>query len=192
MEVEFLASAFEENHYPPPDRPEIAFAGRSNAGKSTLVNVLVDRKKAARTSSTPGRTQALNFFLVDRRIYFVDLPGYGFARAPIAVRKNWRKMVETYLRTRANLKGVVVVVDIRRDASSGDRDLLNWLRNYGIRTIPVLTKADKLSRQAAAARAEILGSELSSLSDSTPVVFSAKTKLGRDLIWGRLNEAIGS
>jgi GTP-binding protein len=98
MDVSFLKSAFNERHYPPADRPEIAFAGRSNVGKSSLINVMVKRKKMARTSSTPGRTQAINFFTVDRRMYMVDLPGYGFARVPLKIKKSWGNMVETYLR----------------------------------------------------------------------------------------------
>ena len=95
MEVEFLKSSFHRNHYPPPDRPEIAFAGRSNVGKSSLINVLVNRKKIAKTSSRPGRTQAINFFIADNRLYLVDLPGYGFARVPLQVKESWGEMVET-------------------------------------------------------------------------------------------------
>ena len=110
MHVTFLKSAFHESQYPPPDRPEIAFAGRSNVGKSSLINTLVKRKHLARTSSKPGRTQSINFFNVDNRLYLVDLPGYGYARVPIGVKKSWELMVETYLRTRLTLKAVVVIV----------------------------------------------------------------------------------
>ena len=130
MKVSFLKSAYNESHYPPPDRPEIAFAGRSNVGKSSLINVLVNNKKMARTSSTPGRTQAINFFEIGSRMYLVDLPGYGFARVPLKVKKSWGKMVESYLRNRPNLKALVVILDIRRDPSSSDMDLLGWLTLY--------------------------------------------------------------
>ncbi|MCD6293869.1 MAG: YihA family ribosome biogenesis GTP-binding protein, partial [Deltaproteobacteria bacterium] len=132
MDVEFIKSAFQEKHYPPPDRPEIAFAGKSNVGKSSLLNTLVNRRKLARTSSTPGRTQAINFFRFGKTLYLVDLPGYGFARVPIKVKKSWGLMVEDYLRTRETLKAVVVILDIRRDPSTGDEDLINWLNYYAI------------------------------------------------------------
>ncbi|MFH1487509.1 MAG: ribosome biogenesis GTP-binding protein YihA/YsxC [Pseudomonadota bacterium] len=192
MEVEFLKSAFNVTQYPPPDRPEIAFAGRSNVGKSTLINVLVNRKKMAKTSSTPGRTQAINFFLYGERLTLVDLPGYGFARVPLSVKKTWGKMVEAYLQNRSNLKAVVVILDIRRDPASGDLDLLNWLFNFGITAIPVLTKADKLSRQGAVQRAGMIGKILESLTDQAPVVFSSRTRDGRDAIWKRIESAIES
>ena len=192
MDVEFLKSAFAESHYPPPDRPEIAFAGRSNVGKSSLINVLVNRKKMAKTSSTPGRTQALNYFLLNQRLYLVDLPGYGFARVPLSVKKAWGKMVEIYLRMRPNLKAVVVILDIRRDLSSGDMALLNWLTHYNIRAVLVLTKADKLSRQGAGARAKIIGKALKGFTDEDPVIFSAKNRTGRDEIWKKINEVIES
>jgi GTP-binding protein len=191
MEVSFLKGAFNEKHYPPADRPEIAFAGRSNVGKSSLINVLVNRKKMARTSSTPGRTQAINFFEIGKgRMYLVDLPGYGFARVPVKVQASWGKMVETYLRKRSNLKAVVVILDIRRDLSDGDKGLLNWLAEYGIPSIPVLTKADKLSRQQSTARAKEIGKELEQLSSGRPAIFSVKTREGRGEIWERIEKAI--
>ncbi len=182
MDATFLISAFRENQYPPPDRAEIAFAGRSNVGKSSLINVLVNRKGLARTSSKPGRTQSINFFSVDKALYMVDLPGYGFARVPVKVKKSWKHMVETYLRTRSNLKAVVVILDIRREPSSGDLELLGWLKYYDIQTILVLTKADKLSRQKAKMRADNIGSNLVDISPVSPTLFSAKTKEGREAI----------
>src|SRR3989339_1640400 len=109
MEVNFVTSAFRQSHYPPADKPEIAFAGRSNVGKSTLINVLLNRKKVAKTGSTPGRTRSLNFFSVEGGLYFVDLPGYGYARVSLEERRSWGRMVETYLRSRKSLKSVVVI-----------------------------------------------------------------------------------
>jgi len=190
MEVEFLKSAFREIDYPPPDKPEIAFAGRSNVGKSSLINVIVRRKKVARTSSRPGRTQAINFFSVDNRLYLVDLPGYGYARVPLKVKKSWGDMVETYLRKRFNIKAVVVILDIRRDPNSGDMNLLNWLKQYGINSILVLTKADKLSRSQSISRVKLIGSQLAEISADRPTTFSSKTGEGRGEIWEKIDRLI--
>ena len=187
MDAKFLTSAFRESQYPPADRPEIAFAGRSNVGKSSLLNVLVNRKKLARTSSRPGRTQAINFFSLGDSLYFVDLPGYGFARVPINVKKSWRLMVETYLKKRLNLKAVVVILDIRREPSNGDIELLTWLEYYGIETIIALTKADKLSRQKANNRAKLIRQKLENIARSEPVLFSAKTRQGQVELWEKIN-----
>ena len=188
MDVEFIKSAFQEKHYPPPDRPEIAFAGKSNVGKSSLLNTLVNRRKLARTSSTPGRTQAINFFRFGKTLYLVDLPGYGFARVPIKVKKSWGQMIEDYLRTRETLKAVVVILDIRRDPSSGDENLINWLNYYAIKPIVVLTKADKISRQKTKKRTDLITKSLQAVSFSAPVIFSSHTRQGVEELWEIINE----
>jgi len=188
MDVEFIKSAFQEKHYPPPDRPEIAFAGKSNVGKSSLLNTLVNRRKLARTSSTPGRTQAINFFRFGKTLYLVDLPGYGFARVPIKVKKSWGQMVENYLRNRETLKAVVVILDIRRDPSSGDENLINWLNYYAIKPIVVLTKADKISRQKTKKRTDLITKSLQAVSFSAPVIFSSHTRQGVEELWEIINE----
>jgi len=191
MDVSFILSAFKENQYPPADKPEIAFAGKSNVGKSSLFNVLVNRKKLARTSSTPGRTQALNFFEVkNKNLYMVDLPGYGFASVPLEVKKSWGSMVETYLSIRPNLRAVVVILDIRRDPGQGDMDLLDWLDQYGIKSILVLTKADKLSRAQCMERARLIGNALKKLTTDTPIIFSAKTRDGMKEIWEEIEQTV--
>jgi GTP-binding protein len=190
MDIAFLKSAFRKTDYPPPDRPEIAFAGRSNVGKSSLINVLVKRKGLARTSSKPGRTQAINFFNLEDRMYLVDLPGYGFARVPLHVKKSWGGMVQTYLEKRNNLKAVVVILDIRRDLSAGDKELLEWLNYYGKKSIVVLTKADKLSRQKAISRVKQIGNQLEEITSEKPTLFSAKTREGQEEIWEKINRAI--
>jgi GTP-binding protein len=186
MDAAFLRSAFDASQYPPPDRAEVAFAGRSNVGKSSLLNALVNRKNLARTSSTPGRTQALNFFRVNERFTFVDLPGYGYARVSREVKKSWRGMVETYVRNRPNLKAVVVIVDIRRDLEEGDRSFMEWLQQEGKEVIPVLTKVDKLSRKERDSQVRKKESELSRIVFQKPIPFSAKTGEGRKEIWDRL------
>jgi GTP-binding protein len=186
MDAAFLKSAFQESHYPPPDKSEVAFAGRSNVGKSSLLNILVNRKNLARTSSTPGRTQALNFFLVDGRFYFVDLPGYGYARVSLEVKKSWRVMVGTYLRNRPNLKAVVVILDLRRDLEEEDRALIEWLEQEGKNVIAVLTKVDKLTRGERQSRVRQMEKDLSGVVSAKPILFSAKTGEGRKEIWDRL------
>lgn len=191
MIAQFIKSAFQPSHYPPPDRPEVAFAGRSNVGKSSLINTIANRRGLARTSSKPGRTQAINFFIVDNHLYLVDLPGYGFARVPIQVKKSWRHMVETYLKKRQNLKAVVVILDIRREPTPGDMDLFSWLHVHGIPAITVLTKTDKLSRQQAGNRAVLIGRRLEHTPFKHPVLFSAKTKQGRKEICEKIRELTG-
>ncbi len=189
MDVEFIKSAFQEKHYPPSDRPEVAFAGKSNVGKSSLINTIVNRRKLARTSSTPGRTQAINFFRFGNSLYLVDLPGYGFARVPMKVKKSWGQMVEDYLRSRENLKAVVVILDIRRDPSTGDENLINWLNYYHISPIVVLTKADKISRQQTRNRSKRITDKLRAVSFPEPVIFSSLKRQGVTELWEKINAA---
>jgi GTP-binding protein len=186
MDAAFLKSAFQESQYPPPDKTEVAFAGRSNVGKSSLLNILVNRKNLARTSSTPGRTQALNFFRVNDRFTFVDLPGYGYARVSLEVKRTWRRMVETYLRHRPNLKAVVVIVDIRRGLEKEERELIEWLCREGKNVVLVLTKIDRLTRHDRASRVRQMEKDVSAVLSQEPILFSAKTGEGRKEIWDRL------
>lgn len=192
MDVAFLTSAFQKSHYPPTDRPEIAFAGKSNVGKSSLINVLVKRRGMAKTSAIPGRTRSINFFSVDEWLYLVDLPGYGYARVPQDMKRSWKPMVETYLLNRKNLKAVVVIVDIRRDPDHEDKELLAWLAHFGIPAIIILTKADKLSRQRALSRVRGIEDQLGNLCGGRPILFSARTREGREEIWGRIKQALDS
>ena len=158
--AEFIKSATRPSDYPEDRLPEIAFIGRSNVGKSSLINRLVLRGRLARTSNTPGRTQLINFFLVNRRHVFVDLPGYGFARVPDAVRRSWGPMLERYLRERRSLRLVVLIMDIRRDPVGEDLDLLAWLHEQAIPVLPVLTKVDKMSKSQVRVREKKIGNAL--------------------------------
>jgi GTP-binding protein len=180
--AEFVTSATKPSEYPPEGYPEIAFAGRSNVGKSSLINVLVNRKRLVKTSSTPGRTQLLNFFDINDYVTFVDLPGYGYARVAASVKKKWGPMIETYLSGRDTLKGVVVILDIRRLPREEEHNLIVWLDHYSIARILVLTKADKLSKtkqgQQRAAVAGSLGVDSRDL-----ILFSAKSRSGREDVW---------
>jgi GTP-binding protein len=180
--AEFVTSATEQSHYPPEGSPEIAFAGRSNVGKSSLINILVNRRHLVKTSSTPGRTQTINFFDINKNLTFVDLPGYGYARVPEAIKKKWGPMIETYLSGRRTLKAVVVIMDIRRTPRIEEQNLIAWLAHYSIAKILVLTKADKISKnrqdRQRAANAETLGVDKDNL-----ILFSAKSRLGRDDLW---------
>jgi len=176
--AEFVKSAVKRDHYPPDHLPEVAFAGRSNVGKSSLINCLVRRKKLVRTSSTPGRTQTLNFFIINQAFYFVDLPGYGFAKVPESVRAQWGPMVETYLIERKSLRGVIQIMDVRRIPTFDDLQLWNWLRLYQIPSIPVLTKADKLVRSKRQ-KSLLHASEFLAVPPSDLILFSAISNQGR-------------
>jgi len=180
--AEFVTSAALAKQYPPGDLPEFAFAGRSNVGKSSLINTLVSRKKLVLTSSTPGKTRLINFFRVNGAYMFVDLPGYGFARVPEAERRKWRPMIERYLSERKNLKAVVVIMDIRRTPGEEDQQLFDWLDRHEIISVPVVTKIDKLSKTAQAKQLQLIGDSLK-VNANDWVVFSSKTRLGRDTLW---------
>jgi len=145
--AEFMLSATEARHFPPEGLPEVAFLGRSNSGKSTLLNCLTGQKGLAYASSTPGRTQAVNFFRVDGRILFVDLPGYGYAKAPKAVAREWQKVIEAYLRERTKLALGVLLVDSRRSWMESDLELKEWMDFHGRPYVVVATKVDKLNQK---------------------------------------------
>jgi len=180
--AEFVTSAVKPSQYPPEILPEIAFAGRSNVGKSSLINTLVNRKHLVKTSSTPGRTQLINFFDINQNLSFVDLPGYGYARVPEAVRKTWGPMIETYLSSRRTLKGVVIIMDIRRLPREEEQNLIHWLAHYSIAAILVLTKTDKLSKTKMTKQQDAIARSLA-VEKKDVILFSAKTRRGRDSVW---------
>ena len=189
LSAEFVLSAREPGHYPPALLPEIAFAGRSNVGKSSLINTLVKRKGLARTSNTPGRTQEINFFAVNDRFAFIDLPGYGYAKVPEKIRSHWGPMIETYLSQRETLRLVVLILDIRRDPSEEDRQLIGWLQYYRLPFLIVLTKIDKVSRGQRAERQRRITEALELPPALSLLPFSAKTGEGKDLLWREIVRA---
>ena len=188
--AEFIKSAVKPSQYPPADSSEIAFAGRSNVGKSSLINRLLNRRHLVKTSSTPGRTQLINFFSVNETFTFVDLPGYGYAKVPQQIRKKWGPMVETYLSSRKTLKGVVVVMDIRRTPREEERDLINWLNYYRRSSVLVLTKIDKLSKTKQNNQRKAVAESLS-LEDSELILFSAKSGFGKEMLWKAIEKMVG-
>ncbi|PLX98138.1 MAG: YihA family ribosome biogenesis GTP-binding protein [Desulfuromonas sp.] len=178
----YLTSAVQPKGYPEISMPEVAFAGRSNVGKSSLINVLINRKSLVRTSSTPGRTQMLNFFCINEQFLLVDLPGYGFAKVPLSVKKAWGPMIRTYLQSRQNLAAVVLLFDIRRTPRDEDIQLLDWLEELDIPTIPIITKADKVNRSQQAKHVRTIA-EATGLPADAFTLFSALKRQGIEAIW---------
>ncbi len=185
---EFVTSAVKPSQYPEALHPEVAFAGRSNVGKSSLINTLVNRKRLVKTSATPGRTQLINFFVVNDRLSLVDLPGYGYAKVPAAVTRTWGPMVETYLKGRETLKAVVLIMDIRRIPGVEEQNFIDWLALYHRTPILVLTKADKLSKSDQKKQRQAIGNALG-VEDATLITFSAKTRLGKPEVWSAIERA---
>lgn len=182
--AEFVASAWRPFDFPKDPFPEVAFAGKSNVGKSSLINVLLNRKKLVKTSSTPGKTQSINFFRVNNKTMFVDLPGYGFAKVPLAVRKKWKPLVEGYLINRKDLKLVVLILDVRRVPSLEDKELLRWFDLYNIPAVVVLSKVDKLSKTKSKKQIEIVKRSLPKGTEIIP--FSAITREGKEDVWEQI------
>ena len=188
LSAEFVKSATKPSEYPPGNLPEVAIAGKSNVGKSSLINTLVNRKNLARTSSQPGRTQTINFFRVNEKLSLVDLPGYGFAKAPLEVRKAWKPMVETYLQTRKAIRLVILILDARRGLSPDDTTLLDWLDYHDLPALIVLTKADKLSQFERARQKK--GLAATPLMEGRPLLFfSALTGEGKEEMWNLIRES---
>jgi len=188
-DVGFLTSVFDIKQLPAPEFPEIAFAGRSNVGKSSLLNRLIKRKNLVKTSAKPGKTQSLNFFLLDNSIYLVDLPGYGYAKVSKKVKAAWQDLITAYLETRENLKCVVVIVDLRHELKIADLQLVDWLRSNGVPFLLVYTKADKLSANQRNKNAAILDAGFG-VSKSERQLFSAKTGMGRENLLQALDSLI--
>ncbi len=190
VSAEYVVSAAGPKQYPGGRQPEIAFAGRSNVGKSSLINKLLNRKSLAKTSSSPGKTRLLNFYHINGSFYFVDLPGYGFAKVSRDVKALWGRMIEGYLKNRENLQAVVQLVDIRHPPSKEDIEMHNWLKHYGVPTVLAVTKADKIPRGKWQKHVKIIRDNLEPLPETPIVVFSAETGQGKDELWEILNRYI--
>ena len=176
---------------PDTGRPEVAFAGKSNVGKSSLINSLVNRKALARTSAQPGKTQTINFYNINESIYLVDLPGYGYAKVPQSEKEKWGKMIERYLHTSKVLKAVFLLVDIRHDPSANDKMMYDWVVHNGYNPIIIATKMDKLKRSQIQKNLKAIKTGLNLRPGSIVIPFSAETKQGRDEIWALIDELTG-
>jgi len=189
ISAEFIISAYKPAQFPKDKLPEIAFAGRSNVGKSSLLNRLAGRD-IAKISGTPGKTRSINFFLVNDRFYFVDLPGYGYARVSKQMRRDWQNLIEGYIPRRENLRAAIVIIDVRREAiPESDIQMMDYLLSVDVPCIPVLTKIDKLNRSKLARMKKIHARQLPG--DCEPIFFSAVTKDGLSDLRKRIAAHLG-
>lgn len=177
---------------PENELPEIAFAGKSNVGKSSLINSIVNRKALARTSSQPGKTQTINFYNLNRELYLVDLPGYGYAKVSESVKEKWGKMIENYLHKSQVLMLVFLLIDIRHEPSGNDVMMYNWIVSNGFEPVIICTKADKISRGAIPKNVKIIKDKLKTKPGTVFIPFSAQTKQGRDEIYSLMDEVLAS
>ena len=187
--TDIAATAVTPAQFPTTDFPEVAFVGRSNVGKSSLINAMLGRKKLARTSRQPGKTRTINFFVVENKCYFVDLPGYGYARVSKTEQEKWGSMVEGYLRERAPLRRIFLLMDIRHEPSAGDRMIYDWCLHYELPFTVIATKADKITRNQLPRHLAIMRKSLG-LSEA-PIPFSADTRQGRDELWSLILDSCG-
>lgn len=176
---------------PETKRPEIAFAGKSNVGKSSLINALMNRKALARTSSQPGKTQTINFYNINEAMYLVDLPGYGYAKVSPSEKAKWGKMIEKYLHTSKDLKAVFLLVDIRHEPSANDKQMYDWILHNGYEPIIIATKLDKLKRSQVQKNIKAIREGLKLPKEGILIPFSAETKQGREEIWNLMDELTG-
>lgn len=188
--VDLIAVAAKKQQYPESFLPEIAFVGKSNVGKSSLINCMVNRKSLARTSSSPGKTRTINFYNIENTLHFVDLPGYGYARASKTEIEKWGKMIEEYLLKREQLKSIILLIDIRHEPSSNDKMMYDWLKHYGYKIIIVATKSDKLKRSQINKHISNIIKSLSLEKDDMLIPFSSENKNGKNELWDIIENII--
>lgn len=189
-QAEFVISAVKPAQYPDDALPEFALAGRSNVGKSSLINTLIRRKNLARISSKPGKTQTINFYRINELLYFADVPGYGFARVPKSVRIAWGKMMETYLTKRDTLRAVIQVVDVRHPPTADDKNMYQFLKHYKIPVIVVATKADKIARGKWQQHVKVIRQGLEIQKEDPLILFSSETTYGKDELWREIESRL--
>ncbi|NLL77398.1 MAG: YihA family ribosome biogenesis GTP-binding protein [Clostridiales bacterium] len=177
-----------------PDNPymEVAFAGKSNVGKSSLINGLMNRKSLARTSAQPGKTQTINFYNINDQMYFVDLPGYGYAKANEEVKAQWGRMIENYLKKSKKLRAVFLLIDVRHKPSENDKTMYSWILNQGYKPIIIATKLDKINRSQIQRHVKMIREELQADKDTVVIPYSAQTKQGREEIYELLDEYLAA
>lgn len=188
--VELTAVCGRKDQYPNTELPEIAFVGKSNVGKSSLINCMVNRKSLARTSQNPGKTRTINFYNVEDIVHFVDLPGYGYARASKSEIAKWGKMIEEYLLERPQLKSIILLIDIRHEPSQNDKLMYDWLKHYAYKIIIVTTKSDKLKRSQINKHISIISKSLQLDKEDILIPFSSETRDGRDKLWDIIKSVI--
>jgi len=190
-QAEFVISAVGPDQYPEDALPEIALAGRSNVGKSSLINRMINRKNLARTSSTPGKTQHLNYYRINEELYFVDFPGYGYAKVSKTQRQVWGKMIERYLLERETLKMVLLIVDLRHPPSKDDELMYDWLKHYEIPICVVATKADKIPKSRWQKHVKQMKEGLLMRKTDSFVMYSSETGVGKDELWAHIESIAG-
>ncbi len=188
--VELTAVCGRKDQYPESLLPEIAFVGKSNVGKSSLINCMVNRKSLARTSQNPGKTRTINFYNVENKLHFVDLPGYGYARASKTEIAKWGKIIEEYLLERPQLKSIIMLIDIRHEPTANDKMMYDWLNHYGYKIIIVATKSDKLKRSQINKHLSVIRKSLNLTTEHIFIPFSSQTKDGKDKLWQVIEDII--
>lgn len=188
--AEMVITAGKASQFPVHDMPEIAFAGKSNVGKSSLLNTLLNRKSLARTSSQPGKTQTINFYSVQDTYMFVDLPGYGYAKVSKAERERWGKLIEGYLQERENLKKIILLIDIRHEVGANDKMMYDWISHYHDEVIVVATKMDKIKRSQVQKHLSVIRKGLGLTPQDKLIAFSSETKQGKEELWKIIEEKV--
>ncbi len=188
--AEMIITAGFSSQFPEHEMPEIAFAGKSNVGKSSLLNTMLNRRALARTSSQPGKTQTINFYSVQDTFMFVDLPGYGYAKVSKTDRERWGKLIEGYLEKRPQLKKIVLLIDIRHEVGNNDKMMYDWIKHYHDEVIVVATKMDKIKRSQVQKHLSMIRKGLNLMPEDTLIGFSAETKQGKDELWKCIEEIV--